>query len=91
MSQDPIFRDNILPTKDAANILGVNQERIRYWIKHYPNVGLRIGGRYYIYKYAIQQIMSGIPLVEIVAPSSRSNNRSDDDEQSGTSVYYPLR
>ena len=76
-----VFCDAIIPTKYASTVLGVTQETVRNWIKGYPNVGVRIGGRFYVYESALTQIVDGTPLGSINPPSSRLNHRRTDDER----------
>ena len=81
MSQfSSLLRDTIIPVRYASNVLGVTAETVRNWIRGYPDVGIRIGGRYYIYESALAQIAGGTPLWRVQLPSSRSVNKKDDNE-----------
>jgi len=83
-----LLRDAIIPARYAADVLGVTPETIRNWIRSFPHVGIRIGGRYHIYESALTQIASGTPLWCVQLPSSRlDNGRSDDERISGQSEH----
>ena len=83
-----VLRDEIIPVRYAADVFGVTTETVRNWIKAHPNVGLRIGGRFYVYRSALTQIAGGTPLWSIEPPSSRlDNGRSDDERASGQHEY----
>jgi hypothetical protein len=81
VSQMPSLPDTIISTMHASIVLGVTQETIRNWIRSYPSIGIRIGGRYFVYQSALAQIVDGTPLERINPPSSRLNNRRTDDER----------
>jgi len=83
-----LLRDAIIPVRYAANVLGVTPETVRNWIRSFPDVGVRIGGRYHIYESALAQIAGGTPLWCVQLPSSRlDNGRSDDERASGQHEY----
>jgi len=83
-----LLRDAIIPVRYAADVLGVTPETVRNWIRSFPDVGVRIGGRYHIYESALAQIASGTPLWCVQLPSSRlDNGRSDDERASGQHEY----
>jgi len=87
-----VLRDAIIPVRYAADVLGVTTETVRNWIKSYPDVGIRIGGRYHIYESALAQIAGGTPLWCVQLPSSRlDERRSDDERASGQYEYRPER
>ena len=82
MSQSlPVLRDTIIPIRQAGAVLGVHRHTVRNWIMRYPSIGLRIGSRLFIYKSVLQQIVDGIPLDQVVPPSSRPDDRRSDDER----------
>ena len=88
----PLLRDTIIPVRYAADVLGVTAETVRNWIRSFPDVGVRIGGRYHIYESALAQIASGTPLWCVQLPSSRLDERRSDDERvSGQHEYRPER
>jgi hypothetical protein len=77
----PSLRDTIIPIRQAGAVLGVHRHTVRNWILRNPSIGLRIGSRLFIYKSVLQQIVDGTPLDQVVPPSSRLNNRRNDDER----------
>ena len=82
MSQSrSLLRDAIIPVRYAADVLGVTTETVRNWIRSFPDVGVRIGGRYHIYESALTQIAGGTPLWCVQLPSSRLDERRSDDER----------
>ena len=43
-------KDNLISTKDAADIIGKSSETIRSWIKSEKIKGIEIDGQYFVYK-----------------------------------------
>lgn len=54
--------EGTIPTNDAAKAIGRHPETIRQWCRSYPGFGVKIAGRWEVYKPALQQVADGVPL-----------------------------
>lgn len=53
-----------ITTTDAAALAEVSGHTIRSWLRKYPAIGKRVGGRYRVKREAIEKIVAGEARIE---------------------------